>query len=113
MSGTLASGSVTSSGWSPDSSRLAFIHRDVGLRFDLFMTPADGSQEPQKISGTLVENGSAFSFSWSPDGTRLAFRAIKDVFPVTELYVTQVDSAEEPVKISGTLGADGNVSDYA
>jgi dipeptidyl aminopeptidase/acylaminoacyl peptidase len=61
--------------WSPDSSQIAFAAGrhdswDLDLAIDLWVVPADGSGEPERIT----ETGAGYSRpSWSPDGTRLGY----------------------------------------
>src|ERR1700691_6096039 len=60
--------------WSPDSRSLAFAsgrHQDwdLDLAVDLWVVPADGSGEPERVAS----GGAAYSLpSWSPGGDRLA-----------------------------------------
>jgi dipeptidyl aminopeptidase/acylaminoacyl peptidase len=61
--------------WSPDSSKIAFTSArhdtwDLDLANDLWVVPADGTSEPER----LTETGSSYARpSWSPDGRRLAY----------------------------------------
>jgi dipeptidyl aminopeptidase/acylaminoacyl peptidase len=60
--------------WSPDSASIAFAsgrHEawDLDLAADLYTVPADGSREPEAVTG----GGRGWSHpAWSPDGTALA-----------------------------------------
>jgi dipeptidyl aminopeptidase/acylaminoacyl peptidase len=60
--------------WSPDSRSLAFASGrhaewDLDLAIDLWVVPADGSREPERVTG----GGPAYSLpAWSPGGDRLA-----------------------------------------
>jgi dipeptidyl aminopeptidase/acylaminoacyl peptidase len=60
--------------WSPDSRSLAFASGrhadwDLDLAIDLWIVPADGSLEPERVTG----GGPAYSLpAWSPGGDRLA-----------------------------------------
>lgn len=61
--------------WSPDGSKIAFTSArhdswDLDLANDLWVVPADGPAEPER----LTETGSSYARpSWSPDGLRLAY----------------------------------------
>jgi dipeptidyl aminopeptidase/acylaminoacyl peptidase len=65
---------ATGLAWSPDSRSLAFAsgrHEtcDLDLAVDLWVVPADGGTEPERITG----GAPAYSLpSWSPEGDRLA-----------------------------------------
>jgi dipeptidyl aminopeptidase/acylaminoacyl peptidase len=73
---TVTPGPFEASGlaWSPDSRSLAFAsgrheNWDLDLAVDLWIVPADGSAEPERVTG----GGAACSLpAWSPDGDRLA-----------------------------------------
>jgi Tol biopolymer transport system component len=58
--------------WSPDGSRIAFLHHDPGVSADrpweLWVVGADG-----RSPGRLGAVAAAYRPRWSPDGTRLAF----------------------------------------
>jgi dipeptidyl aminopeptidase/acylaminoacyl peptidase len=70
--------------WSPDGSRIAFASArhetwDLDGAVDLWVVPADGSGEPEKLTGT---NAIFSSPSWSPDGHRLAY--VRNPTPLDE-----------------------------
>jgi dipeptidyl aminopeptidase/acylaminoacyl peptidase len=60
--------------WSPDGTQLAFVSArdedwDVKVISDVYVTPADGSGEPRKLTPS---QGSCDAVVWSPDGSQLA-----------------------------------------
>ncbi len=61
--------------WSPDGSKIAFTSArhdawDLDLANDLWVVPADGTSEPER----LTDGGSFYaSPTWSPDGRRMAY----------------------------------------
>ena len=75
---TFASGGVTSFGWSPDGSRLAFSRVDDGPpdTADLYVTNSTGGHAGGKFR-ELTNNGKDGTFdrlpAWSPDGRSIAF----------------------------------------
>lgn len=60
--------------WSPDGSRLAFMAREPGKAWSIYMVAADG----REIRPLLQETRNAADPSWSPDGQRLVFGRIND-----------------------------------
>ncbi len=54
--------------WSPDGTRLAFMHY-VGTGYEIFTMAADGSDLTQVTHDGGIDSGP----SWSPDGTRLVY----------------------------------------
>ena len=71
----IASGRDSDPVWSPDGSRLAFIHNRAGAGFpprrDLYVASADGSGRTHVASDVgYTSRGPAFA--WAPDGRRLA-----------------------------------------
>ncbi len=71
--------------WSPDSRWLAFSRTALGWREDVYIVPADGSQEPFNLSDHPNDD---YRPLWSSDGRRLSFASrnaegdlwIKEVF---------------------------------
>jgi len=57
--------------YSPDGKSIAFISDRSG-REEIYITPADGAGEPQKITDLDTLK---FSFSWSPNSKEIAFTA--------------------------------------
>jgi Tol biopolymer transport system component len=58
--------------WSPDGTRIAFVHDEPGLGHVLFVASSDG-RVLTRIAAHVQTFGDAFS--WSPDGTKLAYAA--------------------------------------
>jgi Tol biopolymer transport system component len=56
--------------WSPDGTRIAFVHDEPGLGQVLFVASSDG-RVLTRIAAHVQTFGRAFS--WSPDGTKLAY----------------------------------------
>jgi dipeptidyl aminopeptidase/acylaminoacyl peptidase len=61
--------------WSPDGTRIAFTSArhdtwDLDLANDLWVVPADGTSEPERLTDTASVYARP---SWSPDGRRLAY----------------------------------------
>jgi len=61
--------------WSPDGTRLAFMGREPGKAWQIYIVPASGGQ-PERL---LNENRNAGDPSWSPDGQSLVFGRINDI----------------------------------
>jgi len=55
--------------WSPDGSQIAFVARQTGKPWKIFLVSAQGSGTKE----LLAENFNEVDPSWSPDGTRLAY----------------------------------------
>ena len=58
--------------WSPDGTRIAFVHDEPGLGHVLFVASSDG-RVLTRIAAHVQTFGDAFS--WSPDGTKIAYAA--------------------------------------
>jgi Tol biopolymer transport system component len=56
--------------WSPDNSRILFVRSPDGIEFDLYVMPADGSQEPSPLGDRTGHVGHP---AWSFDGKWIAF----------------------------------------
>ena len=70
----LATGDVTEPAWSPDGSKIVFVHGStIGeIRRGIFVMNADGSGQTRLKDAPLT---SSFGMAWSPDGAKIAFTA--------------------------------------
>src|SRR6185436_11585357 len=73
--------------FSPDGKRLAFS-RSNGNDWDVFVTNADGSGEPMRIT-MMPEDDSVTG--WTPDGKEVIFETTRDEENVTRLYKTSTE----------------------
>ncbi len=86
--------------------RLHYKLDNVGWTTDrrqqVFVVPADGSAEPERLTDGEWENAQP---SWSPDGTQLVFVSARgegwDVDLVTDLFLMPADGGE-PEKLTGS-----------
>ena len=80
----------TSPVFSPDGRRIAFS-RSNGNDWDVFVTNADGSGEPTRVTMMPEDD---FVTGWSPDGKELIFETTRDEESLTRLYKTSADRLE-------------------
>ena len=79
--------------------RLLYKLDDVGWTVDrrqqLFVVPADGSEEPRRLTEGEFENAQP---AWSPDGKRIAFTSARtedwDLDLVEDVYLVDADGGE-------------------
>jgi dipeptidyl aminopeptidase/acylaminoacyl peptidase len=89
--------------------RLHYKLDNVGWTTDrrqqLFVVPADGSEEPKQLTEGEWEHAQP---AWSPDGSQLVFVSARgetwDLDLVTDLFVMPADGGE-PEKLTGSDGA--------
>jgi|GEM_PF-358032 len=109
---TVIDGEVTSSSWSPNSNRIAFI---ADLNFfgfsELFTAYRTGTGIPLLISNLADPQGDVESLAWSPDSSLIAFRADQDVDGVIELY-TAPPTGTVSYTISDVAATGGQVQQY-
>jgi Tol biopolymer transport system component len=93
--------------WSPDSTRIAFsCDLLTNAVFEVFVTPADGSAGPIRVSGASQAFSDIVNFKWSPDGTRLAFNMDKNLDNADEVFVADGAGVTEPIRVSGAFITD-------
>ncbi len=73
--------------WSPDGSRIVFVHNRVG-QGELFAVHPDGSN---LVQVTHNDEGQDYAPSWSPDGARIAFG--RNSGGLTDLYLVNADGS--------------------
>jgi len=113
VSGTLLAFSSIDSDplWSPDSTRLLFTGDLLSNSVvELFVTAADGSALPQRVSGSAQAFSEVVDFQWSPDGQRVAFIMDKNFQDAHEVFVAVPLSGIEPVRVSGAFASGSNAS---
>ncbi len=101
--------------WSPDGSRVAYVHETVdsaaGNTMEIYVMNADGSN-PTRLT---VNNAIDYMPSWSPDGSRIAFisnRAYEaagyDYSSPCDIYVMKADGTK-PTRLT-THGVDSRIA---
>ncbi|MGZ8610547.1 MAG: TolB family protein [Actinomycetota bacterium] len=98
-------GTVGWGAWSPDGSRVAYIVEQPGLRSEIVVADADGS-DPETI---VVEDdaGAAgpdlLNLAWSPDGSRIAYsgRTLRRGVANRTVFVVDADGSGRPTVIGG------------
>jgi dipeptidyl aminopeptidase/acylaminoacyl peptidase len=91
--------------WSPDGTQLAFVSAreddwDVKLVSDLYVVPAEGGEEPRRLT---TSDGGYDSVVWSPDGSQLAAeytRGVLDFPRNTQIAVVPAGGGEPRVLTS-------------
>jgi TolB protein len=82
----LTSNGADSPNWSPDGAWITFSAFN-----DIFIIPADGSEEPRNLTNTPESND--FEPVWSPDGSRIAWLSGTPNDPNAYLFVMNVDGS--------------------
>ena len=105
MSGSGVADTGQNFGWSPDSSRLAYVADQVtaGI-FELFTATPDGLNNDvvSDIPPLPVVNRDVQDFQWQPNSTHIAYVADQDTDAKNELYVSPKDSNAGNLKVSGS-----------
>jgi Tol biopolymer transport system component len=110
--GSVGDGTVPQYDWSPDGSKIAYIHDGNSFgTFELYVSNFDGTGGV-KVNQTSALDRDVFSFKWSPDGTRLAYIADEDTNDVHDLYTALADGTGA-TKVNGTLDPFTAVGQYA
>ncbi len=105
-------GDVTSSEWSPNSLRVAFIaDQSVLSRSELFTGFRTGTGVPLLISNLLDTESDVENFIWSPNSTLIAYRADQNTDGVIELY-TAPPTGTFINSISDTAATGGQVQQF-
>lgn len=89
---------------SPDGQWVAYIaDQDTQGVDELYLVPIDGSEEPKKISGELVEDGNVAWFQFSPSSDYIVYYATQDDPEHYELYGVSLANPGEATKLNAPL----------
>ena len=66
--------------WTPDGQRITYISNTQPTGFELFETPVNGSQAPERLTRAAQQLTAVTPLSWSPDGQVLAFADRGDIW---------------------------------
>jgi dipeptidyl aminopeptidase/acylaminoacyl peptidase len=64
---------------------------------DIWLTPADGSAKPRKITGN---KGGESGYAWSPDSKQIAFTAKRDADEVAQVYLMNLVEGGEAQRLT-------------
>jgi dipeptidyl aminopeptidase/acylaminoacyl peptidase len=87
---------------SPDGKWIAFpvtepTYDERETVSDLWITPADGSAAPRRITfSKAAESG----VTWSPDSKRIAFSARREGDEISQIYILDVSAGDEAMRLS-------------
>jgi Tol biopolymer transport system component len=87
--------------WSPDRTRVAYVHHARPRNPDVWVMDADGSDKARLTTGRRDDTWP----QWSPDGTQIAWSKSRADSAWGELYVMNADGTEKRLVVSGRTGA--------
>jgi eukaryotic-like serine/threonine-protein kinase len=76
--------------WSPDGTQIAYIARQAGQAWKIFLIPRNGGTPEELLSEVLDQSDP----SWSPDGKRLAYGRFGTEVPAGGLHVVELASRQ-------------------
>jgi len=101
-------------GWSPDSTKLAFVALGDGYEYALYVVNTDGMQVQELMSINVGDESGEIlpaAPAWSPDGTRLAISSYHS-FDGAAIFVMNADGTERR-QVTTTAGSGGMFYDLA
>lgn len=107
LSGLKFNGAFAPLQWSPDSTRIAFVHGD-----QLYVVLADGSSL-LSLSGAASAGGVEPTFSWSPDSQWVAFHGPQVSATLSELLVVKRDGTSRNKVSDAMVSGAAGVSQHA
>lgn len=98
-------GTVLWGAWSPDGSRVAYILENRGLRSEVVVANADGSNPVTIVeeADTGAAGPDLLNLAWSPDGSQIAYsgRTLRRGVANRTIFVVEVDGSERPTVLDG------------
>ena len=79
--------------WSPDGSRVAFTHRDVGAHYAIYQRAVTGAGKAELILPTDVNTS---TLDWSPDGKFILYSSFQDKTKY-DLWLLPVEGDHKPI----------------
>lgn len=77
--------------WSPDRSRIAYVHHDEPRNPDVWVMDEDGSDKQRLTRGPRDDEFP----QWSPDGARIAWLKTRGDTPQGEIHVMDADGSDK------------------
>src|SRR6185436_17938314 len=109
-------GAVASFEVSPDGAQVVYVSDERADEvYELFVSPADGSQPPLVLNAPLVSGGDVLPVAQSvisSDSSRVVFRADQDTNDVSELFSVPIDGSTVPTKLNGPLVPSGDIISF-
>lgn len=104
---TNTAGHEDSPAWSPDGSRIAYVHWNFEQRMDVWLMNADGSNAVN-LTADMTSGGALSTPVWSPDGSRIAFVQTISGLPGTmaRIWTMRADGTNKQAITSTTTGFD-------